>query len=131
MIAAFDSTLGGTIFDVIQASSDDLQTSEQKPFDDECRLRSSRDPVGYSKRAPYPKNHSQATRSAMEAEWNKSQTSEMDGLWRCGIFQKILFSSLAPQDRVFASRCHYKIKRKDGRFDMCKVRLVLHGQYMR
>ena len=67
----------------------------------------------------------------MEAEWNKSQTSEMDGLWRCGIFQKILFSSLAPQDRVFTSRCHYKIKRKGGEFDKCKVRLVVQGQHMR
>jgi len=91
MIAAFDSTLGGTIFDVIQASSDDLQTSEQKPFDDECRLRSSRDPVGYSKRAPYPKNHSQATRSAMEAEWNKSQTSEWMAYGVAASFRKFSF----------------------------------------
>jgi len=69
-------------------------------------------------------------RSAMKAEWIKSQTSEMDGLWRRGVFQKVLRSSLAPQDRVFTSRFHHKIKRK-GEFDKCKVRLVVQGQHMR
>jgi len=38
MIAAFDSMLDGTIFDVSQASSDDLATSEQNSFGDECHL---------------------------------------------------------------------------------------------
>jgi len=70
-------------------------------------------------------------RSAMKAEWIKSQTSEMDGLWRRGVFQKVLRSSLTPQDRVFTSRFHYKIKRKGGEFDKCKVRLVVQGQHMR
>ena len=70
-------------------------------------------------------------RSAMKAEWIKSQTSEMDGLWRRGVFQKVLRSSLTPQDRVFTSRFHYKIKRKGGEFDKCEVRLVVQGQHMR
>jgi len=39
--------------------------------------------------------------STMKAEWIKSQTSEMDVLWRRGVFQKVLRSSLTPQDRVF------------------------------
>jgi len=39
MIAAFDSMMGGTIFDASQASSDDFETSEQNPFGDECHLR--------------------------------------------------------------------------------------------
>jgi len=60
MIAAFDSMLGATIFDASQASSDDFETSEPNPFGDECHLRSSRDPVGYSKGAPDPKHHGQA-----------------------------------------------------------------------
>ena len=34
MIAAFDSMLGGTIFDASQASSHDFETSEQNPFGD-------------------------------------------------------------------------------------------------
>jgi len=90
MIAAFDSILGGTICDASQASSDDFDTSEQNPFGDECHLRSSRDPVGCSTGAPDPK----AMRSAMKAEWIVSQTSEMDGLWCHGVFQKVLSSSL-------------------------------------
>jgi len=67
----------------------------------------------------------------MKAGWIKSQTSEMDGLWRRGVFRKVLRSSLTPQDRVFTSRFHYKIKRKGGEFDKCKVRLVVQGQHMR
>ena len=59
------------------------------------------------------------------------KTSEMDGLWRRGVFQKVLRSSLTPQDRVFTSRFHYKIKRKAVEFDKCKVRLVVQGQHMR
>ena len=55
----------------------------------------------------------------------------MDGLWRRGVFQKVLRTSLTPQDRVFTSRFHYKIKRKGGEFDKCKVRLVVQGQHMR
>jgi len=59
MVADFNSMMGGTIFDASQALSDDFETSEQKPFGDDCYLRSSRDPVGYSKDAPDPKHHGQ------------------------------------------------------------------------
>jgi len=55
----------------------------------------------------------------------------MDVLWRRGVFQKALGSSLARQDRVFISSFHYKIKQKGGKFDTCKVRLVVQGQHMR
>jgi len=67
----------------------------------------------------------------MKAEWIKSQTSEMDGLWRRGVFHKVLRSSITPQDRVFTSRFHYKVQRKGVDFDKCKVRLVVQGQHMR
>ena len=80
IIAVFDSMLDGTIFEASQASCDAFETSGQNPFSDDCHLQSSRDPVGYSKGAPNPKHHGQAMRSAMKAEWIKSQTSEMDGL---------------------------------------------------
>ena len=78
-------------------------------------------------------------RSAMKAEWIESQTSEMDGLWRRGVFkfQKVLCSSLTPQDRVFTSRFYVMeakrgvIKRKGGESDKCKVLLVVQGQHMR
>ena len=100
MIAAFDSILGGTMFDASQASSGDFETSEQNPFDDEYHLRSSRDPVGYSKGAPDLKHNGQAMRSAMKAEWIKSQTSEMDGLWRRGVEK--FFVHLSPPKTVFS-----------------------------
>ena len=67
----------------------------------------------------------------MKAECIKSQTSEMHGLWRHVVFQKVLRSSLTPQDRVFTSCFRYKIKRKGGEFDKRKVRLVVQGQHMR
>jgi len=75
MIAPFDSMLGGTFSDASQASS----TSEQNPFGNECYLRSSRDPVDYSKGAIDPKHHGRAMRSAMKAEWIKSQTRKRGG----------------------------------------------------
>jgi len=56
MIAAFDSVMGVTIFDASQASSDDFETLEQNLFGDECHLRPSRDPLGYSKGTPDPKH---------------------------------------------------------------------------
>jgi len=131
MIAAFNSMLGSTMFDASQASSDDFETSKQNPFDDECHLQSSQDPVSYSKGAPDPNHHGQVMRSAMKAEWIKGRTSEMDCLWRRGVFQKVLRSSLTPKDCVVTSRFQYKIKRKGGEFDNCKLRLVVQGQHMR
>jgi len=133
MIAAFDSMAGGTIFDASQASSDDFETSEQNPFGDECHLRSSRVLVGYSKGTPDPKHHGhgQAMRSVMQSELIQSQTSEMDGLWRRGVFYKVLRSSLTSQDCVFTSRFNHKINRKGGEFDKCKLLLIVQGQRMR
>ena len=55
----------------------------------------------------------------------------MDGLWCHGVFEKALRSSFTPQDHVSTSCFHYKIKRKGGEFDKCKVRLVAQGQHMR
>ena len=46
-------------------------------------------------------------------------------------FQKVLRTSLTPQDKVFSTRFHYKIKRKGGEYDKCKVRLVVQGQHMK
>ncbi len=40
-------------------------------------------------------------------------------------------SSLNPEDHIFATRFHYKIKSKNGAFERCKVRLVVQGQHMK
>jgi len=132
MIAAFSRMLCGTFLETSQVSSDDLETLEQSPFSDECHPRSSLDPVGYSKGAPDPKHHGQAMQSAMKNEWIRSQTREMYGLWRKGVFQKVLRSSFTLQDCVFTRRFHYKIKRKEEGCDKCTVtvRLVGQGQHM-
>jgi len=114
MIVAFNSMPGGTIFDASQVSSDDLEISEQNPFGDEYHLRSSRDPVGYSKGAPDPKHHGQVMRSVMKAKWIKSQTSEMDGLWRRGVFQKVLHSSLSQTRPCFHKLFQLQDKAKWG-----------------
>jgi len=70
-------------------------------------------------------------RSPMHTEWIKSQGLEMQGLWSRGVFQKVLRISFTPQDKVSSTRFHYKIKRKGGEIDKCKVRLVVQGQHMR
>jgi len=116
MIVAFNSMLGGTIFDASQVSSDDLETSGQNPFkfSDECHLRSCQDPVGYYKGAHGPIHHGQVMRSAMKAEWIKSQTSEIDGLRRRGVFQKVLRSSVTQTRRCFHKSFQSQDKAKRG-----------------
>jgi len=60
-------------------------------------------------------------RSPMRTERIKSQDLEMQGLLNRGVFQNFLRTSLTPQDKVFSTRFHYKIERKGGEFDKCKV----------
>ena len=131
LLAAFAETRGGSFFDTTNVIMNAEETSELIGFADGYNVRSLHDPVGYTRAARDPKHHGQAMHSPLRAEWLKSQTLEMDGLWRRGVFQRVLRSSLTPQDRVFSSRFHYKIKRKGGEFDKCKVRLVVQGQHMR
>jgi len=121
MLADFDSMKGGTVFDATQVDSLDNETSERNPFGKGHNLRSVRDPIAYTRATPDPKHHGQAMRSPMRTEWIKSQGLEMPGLWSQGVFQKVFRTSLTPQDRVFSTRFRYKIKRKGGEFDKCKV----------
>jgi len=51
------------------------------------------------KATPDPKHHGQAMRSSMRTEWIKSQNLEMQGIWGGGVCQKVLRTSLCPQDR--------------------------------
>ena len=39
-------------------------------------------------------------------------------------------AGVKPDDHIFSTRFHYKIKRKNGAFERCKVRLVVQGQHM-
>ena len=54
----------------------------------------------------------------------------MDGLINRKVWKAVKRSSLTPEDHIFATRFHYKIKRKNGAFERCKVRLVVQGQHM-
>ena len=103
MIAAFNSMLGGTFSDASQVSSDHFETSEQNPG--LSAMSATCDHLGIQ--SAIPKAHQtpytmvRVMRNAMKTEWIKSQTSKIDGLWRRGVFQKVLRSSLTPRDRVF------------------------------
>ena len=77
--------------------------------------------IKHGKATSDPKHHGQAMRSSMRTEWIKSQNLEIQGLWSRVVFQKVLRTSLCPQDNVFSTRFHYKIKRKGGEFDICQV----------
>ena len=120
LLAAFDSMQGGTRF-CAGALVDDVVL---EPSD------ISHPPAGYTRDAPDPKHRGQAMRSPLRTEWIKSEDLEMSGLWRRGVFERVRRASLLPADKVFSSRFHYKIKRKGGDFDKCKVRLVVQGQHM-
>jgi len=106
MLADFDSIKGGTVFDATQVDSLDNETSERNPFGKGHNFRSVCDPIGYTRATPDPKHHGQAMRSPMRTEWIKSQSLEMQGLWSRGVFQKVLRTSLTPQDRIFSTRFH-------------------------
>ena len=67
---------------------------------------------------------------ALKPEWIKTENLEMTGLFRHKVWERVLRSSLQSYDKVFATRFHYKIKRKRGKFDKLKVRLVIQGQHM-
>jgi hypothetical protein len=55
---------------------------------------------------------------------------EMEGLTRRKCWIRVHRSTLTAQHKVFSTRFHYKIKRKQGKFEKCKVRLVVQGQHM-
>ena len=93
---------GGTFFDATHIDSVDDETSERNPHCEGFNVRAASDPDGYTRATPDPKHHGQAMRSSLRVEWIKSQALEMQGLWNRGVFHKVLRTSPAPQDRVFA-----------------------------
>ena len=62
--------------------------------------------------------------------WLLAEKAEMDGLIKRRVWLAVKRSSLKPDDHIFSTRFHYKIKRKNGAFERCKVRLVVQGQHM-
>jgi len=131
MIANLNSLQVGLIFNAWHVTPGDNETSEQSLTTSDFNIRSAQDPIGYTKATPDPKHHGQVMRSSMRTEWIESQNLEMQGLWSRGVFQQVLRTSFCPQDWVLSTRFHYKIKRKWGEFDKCKVRLVVQAQHMK
>ena len=68
---------------------------------------------------------------ALSPLWLLAEKAEMDGLIKRQVWKAVKRSSLTPEDHIFATRFHYKIKRKNGAFERCKVRLVVQGQHMK
>jgi hypothetical protein len=77
-----------------------------------------------------PKHRGQMLRSPIKDAWIAAEKLEMEGLARRKCWVRVLKSTLTAQDKVFSTRFHYKIKRKQGQFEKCKVRLVVQGQHM-
>ena len=112
ILSCLNSMGRGTFFDTTQIDSVNNETSERNPYCEGFNVRAASDPDGYTRATPDPKHHGQAIRSSLRVEMTKSQTLEMQGLWNHGVFQNILRTSHTPQDRIFSSLFHYKIKQK-------------------
>jgi hypothetical protein len=133
MLAALQAYNGGTRFSAEEVSTTGSETTEPNPvllqeFSDESH--SPQGPEGYTRGMQDPKHRNQMLLSPLKPSWLVAEKAEMDGLYRRKCWVKVIHSSLTPQDKVFSTRFHYKIKRKDGQFDKCKVRLVIQGQHM-
>ena len=91
---------------------------------------STKAPPGYTRGMQDPKHRGQMLRSPVKAAWITAEKLEMEGLTRRKCWVRVHRSTLTVQDTIFSTRFHYKIKRKNGEFERCKVRLVVQGQMM-
>jgi hypothetical protein len=134
MLAALQAYNGGTRFSAEEVSATGSETSESNPIlfqESSDEHHSPQAPEGYTRGMQDPKHRGSMLHSPLKPSWLVAEKAEMDGLYRRKCWVKVLRSSLTPQDKIFSTRFHYKIKRKDGQFEKCKVRLVIQGQHMR
>jgi hypothetical protein len=137
MLAALQAYNGSTRFSAEEVSATGSETSESNPIlfqESSDEHHSPQAPEGYARGMQDPKHRGSMLRSPLKPSWLVAEKAEMDGLYRRKCWVKVLRSSLTPatpQDKIFSTRLHYKIKRKDGQFEKCKVRLVIQGQRMR
>ncbi len=66
----------------------------------------------------------------LRSHWLAAEDLEMAGLIKRKVWERVLRSVLLPSDTIFQTRFHYKIKRKGGKFEKCKVRLLVRGDRM-
>ena len=133
-LAALAAYTGGTRFTADAQPASAVETSEQSPLSLHSLAADEADdphaPPGYTRGMQDPKHRGHMLRSPMKAAWIVAENSEMEGLARRKVWVRVHRSKLTAQDKVFSTRFHYKIKRKNGTFDKCKVRLVVQGQHM-
>ena len=133
-LAALAAYTGGTRFTADAQPASAAETSEQSPLSLHSLAEDEEDdphaPPGYTRGMQDPKHRGHMLRSPMKAAWITAENSEMEGLARRKVWVRVHRSKLTAQDKVFSTRFHYKIKRKNGKFDKCKVRLVVQGQHM-
>jgi hypothetical protein len=87
-------------------------------------------PRGYTRGMQDPKHRGQMLCSPIKNAWITTEKFEMEGPTRRKCWVRVHRSTLTAQDKVFSTRFHYKVKRKHGKFEKCKVRLVVQGQHM-
>ncbi len=87
-------------------------------------------PDGYTRYTPDPSHRGEAMRQRLRSHWLAAEDLEMAGLIKRKVWERVLRSTLLPSDTIFQTRFHYKIKRKGGKFEKCKVRLVVRGDRM-
>ena len=97
------------------------------PLDDDADTSA---PDGYTRYTPDPSHRGEAMRQRLRTHWLAAEELEMAGLIKRKVWERVLRSTLLPSDTIFQTRFHYKIKRKGGKFDKCKVRLVVRGDRM-
>jgi hypothetical protein len=85
---------------------------------------------GYSRSTPDPKHRGVAMSHTLKSLWLLVEKAEMDDLIKRKVWLVVKRSSLKLDDHIFSTRFHYKIKRKNGAFERCKVRLVVEDQDM-
>jgi hypothetical protein len=133
-LAALAAYTGGTRFTADTQPASAMETSEQSPLSLHSLAEDEEEdpnaPPGYTRGMQDPKHRGHMLRSPMKAAWIAAENSEMEGLARRKVWVRVHRSKLTAQDKVFSTRFHYKIKRKNGKFDKCKVRLVVQGQHM-
>jgi hypothetical protein len=102
-----------------------METSAPK----EAPLLPPDDPINESG-PPDPKHRGAVMRHTLKPLWLTAEHAEMDGLINRKVWLRVKCSSLQVDNHIFSTRFHYKIKRKNGAFEHCKVRLVVQGQMM-
>ena len=94
-------------------------------------------PLDYSRSTPDPMHRGVVMCHVLSPLWLLVKKAEMDDLIKRNLVDRetltwmtVKHLSLQPDDHIFSTRFHNKIKRKNGAFEYCKVRLVVQGQHM-